>query len=185
VVRPAAAPVEVVGGALRWPVTATDLVGTGAANTAGVLLRDPPAGDYIAETRLTLDLGEDTVRNFQQAGLIAYVDDDRFARLSSVAIWNTRQVEFGYEIPFAGRAVFGGTIVGTPAPTVWLRLAHSRDASGEHEFRAGVSRDGRRWTWGGVWTFPAGTNPRVGLVAHGGAEPPAVAEFDYLRFYRW
>ena len=58
-----------------------------------------------------------------------------------------------------------------------------RRGVGEHEFRAGVSRDGRRWTWGGVWTFPAGTTPRIGLVAHGGAEPPAVASFDYLRFH--
>jgi hypothetical protein len=181
-VRPDPA-VTVAGGTLNWPVQAGDLVGTTA--TAGVLLRDAPAGDYIAETRLTLDLGEDTVRNFQQAGLIAYVSDGHFARLSSVAIWNTRQVEFGYEIPYAGRTSFGGTIVGTPAATVWLRLAHRVDrAGGEHEYRAGVSRDGRTWTWGGVWTLPAGTAQRIGLVAHGGDQPPVTARFDYLRFYR-
>ncbi|MFE9693580.1 family 43 glycosylhydrolase [Micromonospora sp. NPDC005806] len=173
----------VADGALRWPVESTDLVGTG--NTAGVLLRDAPAGDYVAETRVTLDLGEDSVRNYQQAGLVAYVDDDRFARLAQVAIWNTRQVEYGYELPFAGRTVYGGTIVGTPATTTWLRLAHHVDpVTGEHEFRAGSSRDGANWTWGGVWTFPAGTTPGIGLVAHGGAAPPVTAEFDYLRFYR-
>jgi arabinan endo-1,5-alpha-L-arabinosidase len=48
-----------------------------------------------------------------------------------------------------------------------------------------VSNDGRRWTWGGVWTLPAGTDPQIGLVAHGGATPPVTAEFDYLRFSRW
>ncbi|MFG2054596.1 family 43 glycosylhydrolase [Micromonospora sp. NPDC048930] len=173
----------VADGALRWPVEATDLVGTG--NTAGVLLRDAPTGDYVAETRVTLDLGEDTVRNYQQAGLVAYVDDDRFARLAQVAIWNTRQVEYGYELPFAGQPVYGGSIVGTPATTTWLRLAHHVDpVTGEHEFRAGSSRDAVRWTWGAVWTFPADTTPRIGLVAQGGAEPPVTAEFDYLRFYR-
>ncbi|MDZ5442950.1 family 43 glycosylhydrolase [Micromonospora sp. 4G57] len=173
----------VSGGALRWPVESTDLVGTG--NTAGVLLRDAPSGDYVAETKVTLDLGEETVRNFQQAGLVAYVDDDRFARLSQVAIWNTRQVEYGYELPFAGRPVYGGNIVGTPATTTWLRLAHHVDpATGEHEFRAASSRDGVHWTWGGVWTFPADTTPRIGLVAHGGANPPVTAVFDYLRFHR-
>ncbi|MEV0429035.1 family 43 glycosylhydrolase [Micromonospora sp. NPDC050495] len=178
--NPAAA---VSGGALRWPVESTDLVGTG--NTAGVLLRAAPAGDYVAETKVTLDLGEDTVRNYQQAGLVAYVDDDRFARLAQVAIWNTRQVEYGYELPFAGQPVYGGSIIGTPATTTWLRLAHHVDpASGEHEFRAGSSRDGTHWTWGAVWTFPADTTPRIGLVAHGGAEPPVTAEFDYLRLYR-
>ncbi|MEU2610031.1 family 43 glycosylhydrolase [Micromonospora sp. NPDC007271] len=172
----------VTDGALRWPVESTDLVGTG--NTAGVLLRDAPTGDYVAETKVTLDLGADTVRNYQQAGMIAYVDDDRFARLAQVAIWNTRQVEYGYELPFAGQPVYGGSIVGTPATTTWLRLAHHVDpVTGEHEFRAGSSRDGVHWTWGAVWTFPADTTPRIGLVAQGGAQPAVTAEFDYLRFY--
>ncbi|MEV0214185.1 hypothetical protein [Micromonospora sp. NPDC050695] len=173
----------VADGALRWPVQAADLTGTG--NTAGVLLRDAPRGDYVAETTVTLDLGEETVRNYQQAGLVAYVDDDRFARLTQVAIWNTRQVEYGYELPLAGQPVYGGSIVGTPATTTWLRLAHHVDPStGEHEYRAGSSRDGRTWTWGAVWTFPADTTPRIGLVAHGGADPAVTAEFDYGRFYR-
>ncbi|WP_229075083.1 family 43 glycosylhydrolase [Actinoplanes sp. DH11] len=196
-VRPDAA-VTVGGGRLRWPVQGADL--TGDSNSAGVLLRDPPdgarsgsgagagsrTGSWIAETKVTLDLGEDTVRNFQQAGLIAYVDDDHFARLSTVAIWNTRQVEFGKEMPFAGATSYGGTIAGTPGrTTTWLRLAHRLDKSGEHEYRAGVSRDGRTWTWGGVWTLPADTTPRIGLVAHGGADPAVTAEFDHLRFYNW
>ncbi|MGC5308180.1 family 43 glycosylhydrolase [Micromonospora zamorensis] len=175
--------VTAADGALRWPVQSADLTGTG--NTAGVLLRDAPRGDYVVETKVTLDLGEESVRNYQQAGLVAYVDDDRFARLTQVAIWNTRQVEYGYELPFAGQPVYGGSIVGTPATTTWLRLAHHVDpATGEHEFRAGSSRDGRTWTWGAVWTFPADTTPRIGLVAHGGADPAVTAEFDYLRFYR-
>ncbi|MBL7254776.1 family 43 glycosylhydrolase [Paractinoplanes lichenicola] len=175
----------VSGGQLRWPVQGADLTGTG--NDAGVLLREPPKGSWIAETKLTLPLGEDTVRNYQQAGLIAYADDDLFARLSAVAIWNTRQVEFGKEMPYAEKLSYGGTIVGAPGETVtWLRLAHRADpANGEHEYRAGISRDGKRWTWGGVWTLPADSSPRVGLIAHGGAEPAVTASFDYVRFYRW
>jgi hypothetical protein len=183
-VRPdPAATVE--GGSLRWPVQGADLTGTG--NDASVLLRDPPRGDWIAETKLTLPLGEDTVRNYQQAGLIAYAGDDLFARLSAVAIWNTRQVEFGKEMPYAGALSYGGTIAGTPGlSTTWLRLAHRIEPStGEHSYRAGVSRDGRHWTWGGVWTLPRDADVRIGLVAHGGAEPPVTASFDYLRFYRW
>ncbi|MFF5079697.1 family 43 glycosylhydrolase [Actinoplanes sp. NPDC000266] len=183
-VRPDPA-VTTAGGALRWPVQGADLTGT--SNNAGVLLRDPPPGRWIAETKLTLPLGEDTVRNYQQGGLIAYANDDLFARLSTVAIWNTRQVEFGKEMPYAGALSYGGTIAGTPGlETTWLRLAHRVDpVNGEHEYRAGVSRDGKRWTWGGVWTLPAGSAPRVGLIAHGGAEPAVTASFDYLRFYRW
>jgi arabinan endo-1,5-alpha-L-arabinosidase len=183
-VRPDPAAV-VSGGELRWPVQNADL--TGASNNAGVLVRAAPAGSWIAETKVTLDLGEDTVRNYQQAGLIAYLSDDEFARLSAVAIWNTRQVEFGLEIPYAGSTSYGGTIAGTPGRrTTWLRLAHHVDrVNGEHEYRAGVSRDGRSWTWGGVWTLPAGSTPRIGLVAHGGAEPPVTASFDYFRVRRW
>ncbi len=173
----------VVDGALRWPTEASDLVGD--ANTAGVLLREAPAGDYMVETRLTIDLGVDTVRNYQQAGLVAYRGDDDFARLSHVAIWNTRQVEFGRELPFADRLSYGGMVLSAPAETTWLRLAHTVDrANGEHEFRAASSRDGVHWTWGGTWTFPAGAAPRIGLVSHGGDDPQATALFDYVRVYR-
>ncbi|MEV5408467.1 family 43 glycosylhydrolase [Thermopolyspora sp. NPDC052614] len=173
----------VADGGLRWPVQGAELVGD--ANRASVLLRDAPSGDYLVETKVTLALGEDEVRNYQQAGLVAYVDDDDFARLSQVAIWNTRQVEYGRELRFADRLSYGGTIVGTPAATTWLRLAHRVDpATGEHEFRAASSRDGRNWTWGGVWTFPPDTTPRIGLVAHGGAQPAVAAEFDYFRVHR-
>lgn len=170
-------------GALRWPLQAADL--TGGSNDAGLLLADAPAGDYVAETKLTLDLGTEEVRNYQQAGIVAYAGDDDFARLSTVAIWNTRQTEFGRELVATedGRTSYGGALVGTPAPTVWLRLAHSTDEAGEHLYRAGTSRDGRSWTWGAVWTFEPGTEPRIGLVAHGGDTPAATAVFDHLRFY--
>jgi arabinan endo-1,5-alpha-L-arabinosidase len=169
------------GGVLRWPTQAGDLATPGG--TASVLLRDAPAGAYTVETKLAIDLGTDEVRNFQQAGLIAYLNDDHFLRLSHVAIWNTRQTEFFKEQPFADSTAFGGMAIGTPAPVTWLRLSHRIDpANGEHEFRAATSRDGRHWTWGGVWTLPAGTTPRIGLISHGGAG--AVAEFDYIRIYR-
>lgn len=175
---------SVSDGSLHWPLESADLVGGG--NNAGVLLHDPPGdGDWIAQTKVELDLGTDTVRNYQQAGIIAYENDDDFARLSTVAIWNTRQSEYGRETAAApdGRTSFGGAIVGTVAPTMWLRLAHHRNAAGEHLFRAATSRDGATWTWGATWSFGADTNPRIGLVAHGGSSPAISARFDHLRFY--
>jgi arabinan endo-1,5-alpha-L-arabinosidase len=169
------------GGVLRWPTQPGDLATPGG--TASVLLRDAPAGAYTVETKLAIDLGVDDVRNYQQAGLIVYLNDDHFLRFSHVAIWNTRQTEFFKEMPFADGVSFGGMAVGTPAPVTWLRLSHRIDpANGEHEFRAASSRDGRHWTWGGVWTLPAGTRPRIGLISHGGAG--AVAEFGYIHIYR-
>jgi hypothetical protein len=168
-------------GALRWPTQDADL--TGSTNSAGVLLRDPGPGDWTVETKLGIDLGVDSVRNYQQGGLVAYVNDDLFTRLSHVAIFNTRQTEFGKEMPYAGRLAYGGTIVGPPAATTWLRITHQLDPlNGEHELRAWTSRDGTRWVKGGVWTLPAGAEVRVGLISHGGTG--ATSAFDYLRVYR-
>ncbi|NKY40269.1 DUF1349 domain-containing protein [Cellulomonas septica] len=172
--------VTVADGVLTWPTEAADLVGP--TNDAGVLLRDVPETDWVAETRLSTDLGTDTVRNYQQGGLVAYVDDDLWARLSHVAIWNTRQTEYGTERPYAGRLSYGGTIVGPPAETTWLRLVHRTDRTGEHDVQAFTSTDGRTWVAGGVWTFPAGSDLQVGLVSHGGAG--ATNQFDYLRVSR-
>jgi hypothetical protein len=124
---------------------------------------------------------------------VAYVNDDLFVRLSHVSIWNTRQTEFLREQP-AGEpgpdgvqpVATGGMLVGTPATKTWLRLAHRIDPeNGEHEYRAATSRDGQRFTWGGVWTLPAGTEPRIGLVSLGwnGRDPRRVSEFDAFRVF--
>ncbi len=172
---------QVVGGMLRWPTQPGDL--SGPVNDASVLLRDPGDGEWAVETKLSIDLGTDSVRNFQQAGLVAWAGDDDFARLSHVAIWNTRQVEFGRELPYAGRLAYGGTIVGPPAETTWLRISHRLDPrTGEHELRAWSSTDGSTWVRGGVWTMPPEADVRIGLVSHGGAG--ATARFDYVRLYR-
>jgi arabinan endo-1,5-alpha-L-arabinosidase len=175
--------VTVGGGSLNWPVQDGDLSGT--ADNASVLLRTAPGGDYTVETKLTLDLGATDVRNYQQAGLVAYVSDDDFARLDHVAIWNTRQIEFGRETAYAGGLAYGGVTVGTPATTTWLRLVHRVDpVTGEHRFRSESSTDGHSWALGGVWTFPAGETPKIGLDAHGGATPAVTAHFDYVRVYQ-
>ena len=168
-------------GVLTWPTEAGDL--NGAGNDAGVLLRDPGAGDWTIETKVNLDLGVDDVRNYQQAGLVAYVDDDQFVRLDHVAIFDTRQTEFGHESPYAGRLVNGGTIVGPPAATTYLRITqHVDPRNGEHELRGWTSRDGKTWAKGGVWTLPAGSDVKVGLVSHGGVG--ATARFSWFRLYR-
>ncbi|WP_328331586.1 family 43 glycosylhydrolase [Kribbella sp. NBC_00382] len=186
-VRPDASAV-VANGNLSWPLQNTDLVGSG--NNAGLLFHQTPARDsWIAETKLHLDLGEGDIRNYQQAGMIAYLNDDDFARLGDVSIWKTRQTEFGRELvarPSDGATIYGGAAIGRPAPTMWMRLAYHRNAAGEHVYRAGTSTDGKKWTWGASWVLPAGVTPKLGLYAHGdqtGSNPPPVATFDYLRFY--
>jgi arabinan endo-1,5-alpha-L-arabinosidase len=179
-----------ISGVYRWPVQQADIVDDGNPpdDDASVLLRDAPKGAYTVQTKLTIDLGVNTIHNFQQGGLIAYENDDLWVRLSHVAIWNTRQTEFGKEMPFADRTSFGGMLVGPPAETTWLRLSHRIDPNnGEHEFQAATSRDGKHWVWGGTWTLPAGTNPRIGLISLGKQDPndkSAISKFDYFRVYK-
>src|SRR4051812_18012268 len=179
------------GGTLNWPTQRDDLVGP--ANTASILLRNAPSGNWTVQTKLHLDLDTDDIRNFQQAGIIVYVNDDLFVRLDHVAIWNTRQSEFGKEMPYPDPATgqpglsYGGTIVGPPASTMWLRVVHRTNPStGEHLLTPFTSRDGRTWTRGGTWTLPAGTALKVGLISQGANAsdaPAATASFDYFRVF--
>jgi arabinan endo-1,5-alpha-L-arabinosidase len=142
---------------------------------------------------VTLNLGNDEVRNYQQAGLMAYVNDDLFTRLAKVAIWDTRQIEFGKEMPYPDPVTgkpglsYGGTIIGPPALTTWLRIVHrTNPRTGEHVLTAFSSRDGHTWTRGGAWTLPKGATIKIGLEAMGGlkGDPATTAMFDYFRVYR-
>jgi arabinan endo-1,5-alpha-L-arabinosidase len=174
------ADVEVAGGTLSWPLTGHDLVG--AANDAPALLRDAPDGDFVLEATVTLPLGENTVRNYQQAGLLVHAGDDDFLRLAPVSIWQTRQVEFGKELTADGRTWFGGHVSGPVGDTMHLRLFHTTDpATGEHRYRSAASRDGRSWRFGATWTLPADSDPSVGIYAGGGATPSTTATFDTVR----
>jgi arabinan endo-1,5-alpha-L-arabinosidase len=150
-------------------------------NTASLMLREVPRGDFTVETKLSIDLGVETVRNYQQAGLVAYAGDDRYLRLSHTAIWNTRQTEYGKEQPYAGDIAYGSTSVGPPARTTWLRLRHTT-SGGEHRVQAFTSRDGKKWIAGGTWTIPGKHRVRYGLASMGGEG--ATAQFDYFRIYR-
>ncbi len=177
---------RLAGGELVWPVQAGDLNNTPA--NAGILLRNAPAGDYVVETKVTLPLGVDDVRNYQQAGIAAYAGDDDIARLATVAIFNTRQIEFNRKLVYADRVTSSGTVLGRSAPTVWLRLYSRVDpVTGERLFRAASSVDGSSWDLGGTWTFARGVTPRIGLISLGAGASPApaaTARFDYVRFSR-
>jgi arabinan endo-1,5-alpha-L-arabinosidase len=182
-------------GVLTWPTELCDLTGETAAK-ASLLLRSQPDGAFVMETRLGFDVGTDTVRDFQQAGLVAYVDDVTWLRLTHVAGGNGRYVEFGKRMRFTPLdaepvVTFGGSLVGPPGETTWLRLAHDLvPGTGEHRYRAGSSTDGRRWVWGASWILPADSRVRIGLVSQGSTASAeaehgkAVARFGYFRVLR-
>lgn len=174
--------VTVADGALHWPLAGADVVGS--ENTGALLLRDAPDGEWIMETELTLDVGEDEIRNFQQAGLIVHSDDDNFLRLGTVALQGTRQVEFGKELRTGDRLDWGAHLGGPSAITMWLRLQHTVDpGTGDLLYRSASSTDGETWRWGATWTLPADADPQVGLYAGGGSEPATVAEFESVSFH--
>ncbi|MEW1693269.1 family 43 glycosylhydrolase [Streptomyces sp. NPDC091265] len=187
-VRGPAAGVSMSGGSLAWPTQDAELhLGD---NSASVLLRDAPRGDYTVETKLRFAPDRDA----QQAGLVLYEDDDRWLKLVHSVLplaggnGALLQVsEFGKEgerpTTSPPTAVANGPMFAGPtAGTMWLRLSHHLDtAHQEHEVRAFTSRDGTHWSRGSVWTLPVKGDLRIGLVSHN--RSGAVAAFDYVRTY--
>jgi arabinan endo-1,5-alpha-L-arabinosidase len=192
-VREAAADYSVAGGVLRFEVQPRDLFVD--SNNASVLLRDAPAGDYVVETKVRVDVpDEGCCYNFAQGGLVIYGDDDNFIKLSSASIWETRQTEFAKELSDVqeGQNRYGNTVVGPPGQDwTYLRIVverlsgqEQREAGGDTErYTAYTSQDGRTWVRGGAWTHSLG-DARIGLISL--AAPTAdtfTSEFDYVRVY--
>ncbi len=174
---PATDTVELVDGTLRFATQAGDL----ADHTASVLTLPAPAGDYILETRVGLDLPpEGCCQNFVQAGLVVYGDDDNYVKLVHLSINETRQVVFtkavGPAPPRTPRA--GNAVVGPVAALTYLRIV-KRTQANEETYTAYSSRDGATWLQGSTWTATLGGDARLGLVAMGGTG--YTATFDYLR----
>jgi len=182
-------------------VVASDL--NSANNTASVVLRRAPRGEYIVETavKLTVPDNADLLYNYAQGGVLVYQDDDNFVKLTNTSIWNTRQTEWAKEIfPVAeGWNRYGNTVVGPPSDSrkwTYLRIAvevltpaeRARAGGDTHGFTAYTSQDRERWVRGGTWTHTL-TNRRIGLVAMGlapGQHEPGDyrAKYAYVRAYR-
>ena len=179
---------RVDGGRLLIPVQNAELIDSrpGAQDTASVLLRDLPDGEWIVETKVTVPFGDLLPRNWPQAGLVVYGDDDNHVTLTLSARGRPRWVSFGKETTQGGAPADAWAALGPVADTVWLRLHHTYDERArEHRFRAAVSVDGETWVWHGVRALPASMPLAIGLAAFGGDPAPTlVAAFEYLRFFR-
>ena len=182
-VRPPATDGPVVsGGALQWATQAADLhpenVG---APLASVLTEAAPAGDYIVETKVAVDVPvEGCCQNYVQGGLVVYEDDGNYVKLASVSIFNTRQTEFGREVtPVpAGYPHYGNSVGGPVGDSTYLRIVRHRVA-GSDAYTGYTSVDGRNWDNAGTWTADLGAHPRIGLVSMGGAG--FTSTFDYVK----
>jgi arabinan endo-1,5-alpha-L-arabinosidase len=191
-VRPPDAPTHAVAdGMLRFPVQKADLFRD--TNTASLLTRAAPKGDYLIETKVRLDVPDaGCCFNHAQAGLVLYGDDDNYIKLMNTSMWETRQTEFSKElapVP-AGWGRYGNTVIGPPSEDwTYLRIAVER-LTGEARRAAGgdttaytayTSQNGTDWVRGATWTH-ALPRPRIVLVAMGGGGD-FTAEFDYVRVY--
>jgi arabinan endo-1,5-alpha-L-arabinosidase len=189
--------VTVEDGLLRYEVEHTDLYVD--SNTASVLVRDAPSGDYVVETKVRLEglPDEGCCFNYAQAGLVIYEDDDNFIKLTHTSIWETRQTEFAKELSPVpeGWSRYGNTVVG-PTGDEWTYLrivverltgAEQAEAGGDTErYTAYTSQDGITWVRGGTWTHSLGDDALIGLVAMGATDQVTsdiTAEFDYVRVY--
>jgi arabinan endo-1,5-alpha-L-arabinosidase len=184
---PAASSYAVANGAFRFDTQAADLFE--GDNTASVLTEAAPQGDYIVEARVHLNLpAEGCCFNYVQAGILIYGGDDTYVRLMHFSNWETRQIEFGKEFfdprlePAPGRAHFGGTLLGPPAETTYLRIL-KRTVGGQELYTAYSSRDGETWVRGGTWAHSLGSGARIGLASMGGGG--FTANFDYVRVYAY
>lgn len=167
-------------------------------NTASVLLRDLPDGNWVVETRLRFNVPDDPecCYNYAQAGLVVYDSDDAFVKAVEFANWNTRQIEFAKEIDDApdGYQRYGN-MVGGPVGDEWtyIRIVHRETTrgsiagpyGGDERYTLYTSTDGETWIRGGTWAHDLGEDAAIGLIAMG-LQAPAdyTADFDYVRVYR-
>ncbi len=150
------------------------------SNNASVLTQATPAGDYVVEARVHLNVpASGTGYNYTQAGMVIYGDDNNYLKLVHASIHSSRQTEFAKETP--GGTRYGNTVVGPPGDWTYLRIAKRTDASGQETYRAYTSIDGVNWERGGVWTHQLGSSARIGLVSM--SRSGYVANFDYVRVF--
>ncbi len=181
--QPAAGTYEATGATFRFNTQRADLHVD--SNNASVLTQAAPAGDYVVETKVKLNLpASGCCYNYVQAGMVIYGGDDNYLKLVHVSIWNTRQTEFAKElapVP-AGYPRYGNTVVGTPDDWTYLRIVKRTASDGEEQYTAYTKRPDGSWIRGGTWTHNLGPDARIGLVSMGGSG--FTANFDYVRVYR-
>ncbi|HTW80370.1 MAG TPA: family 43 glycosylhydrolase [Terracidiphilus sp.] len=149
-----------------------------------LLAESAPAGDYMVETELDLNLPVSGVgQNYAQAGLLLYDDDNDFIRADLYNNNDTRQVEFiKAQVPQAsGYPSWGATNLGTAAinteVTVWLRIVR-KNVNGQEMYTAYSSNDGSTWIEGGTWIHSLGSNEKICLYA--GNQAGYDANFHYV-----
>ena len=177
VVRPDPAHLRLDAGRLELGTTPGDIYGGSNGAPSNLVLQDLE-GDWTVETLVD---GSSLDQQYQQAGLIAYVDDDNYVKLDVVASnapgsTVVRGLELRSEIDGAVQDPQPST--GDVGRGVWhLRLTKVGDV-----FTGYYSEDGVTWsTLGAVTNAGVAASGRIGLFALGAdATDMATAAFEYF-----
>jgi arabinan endo-1,5-alpha-L-arabinosidase len=157
---------------------------TNAMASVPLLTEASPAGDYVVETHLTMNLPTTgSSSDYAQAGLLIYGDDNNYVRLDMYSNSDTRQIEFikAETAVASGYPTWGAIALGQPALTTnvsaWLRVA-KRNVNGLENYTAYSSADDVTWTRSGTWVHTLGSGAKICLFA--GNLAGYTATFDYV-----
>jgi beta-xylosidase len=135
-----------------------------------ILLTDVKAGDFTIETKVDII----TVENFQLAGVIIYVNDDNYVRVS-VTHNERRHVEIVNEV----RGVFTYTKIPFAGNPAFLRLEKHGDT-----FFGYASEDGKNFTVISKMVNSLSGQLKIGLISNNTeANSRVTAYFDYCRLF--
>ncbi len=167
-----------------YQVTSVAYDPIGAMQNVPMIEEPTPAGDYMIETRLSINLPTSGVGpNYAQAGILLYKDDSDFVRVDLYNNNDTRQIEFikAQTVQQTGYPTWGATNLGPAAiateVSAWVRLV-KRDVDGEEHYTAYSSNDGVTWIQGGTWVHQLGSGAKICLYA--GNRSGYIAQFDYV-----
>ncbi len=167
-------------GALRFDSQPGDIYQ--GQHSASLLTETAPSGDFIIEVKLSSNVPLAGSFNFAQGGVVIYKDDSNYIKLVSVAINDTRQIEFAKQYVPVRTPQYGSTFLASPADTTYLRIVkRTVPGSTQELYSAYSSHDGVNWEAGGTWTHSLGASARIGLVSMG--RTGFANFFDYVHVY--
>src|SRR5690625_1305837 len=178
VVRPDPEHMRVRDGYLELDATTGDIYGTDNGAPSNFVLQDLGDEDWTVETLVD---GSTLTRQYEQGGLMVYVDDDNYVKFD-ISARNSpgSDLTLGLEVLSEVDGVIQNP---QPAATVdqavwYLRLEKSGDS-----FTGSYSADGEEWTsFEAVPNAPAAAGGRVGIFALGTASTDnQTVTFDYFR----
>nr|WP_239160435.1 ThuA domain-containing protein [Virgisporangium ochraceum] len=179
IVREDATKYRIADGALTIDVPNGDIYTTNNTGPTNFILQTAPNGDWTAQTKVD---GSAFNEQYQQGGLLVYLDDDNYLKLDYI-------VDNAAGQPVSRRIEYRSEIAGAvqnPQPGITNLTSgawHLRIVKSGNTYTASYSADGTTWTAFEPLTNAAvGATPKVGLFTLGGAQTASKqASFDYFR----